>query len=718
MAQQISAFATLSWVFIVVFSVTEAQNIMDGVFGVLSQWPQQIASGNPFENVTSECYIDTQKYMTDWKSSVMIRYAHEMYYSNGYIRDDLNSTFKDPGQFSNCPSKIDEASPFATQYCYTTFYVDDKLLPGREFELGLCFPDSCTLDDIGTFGEEGVKYLYPRPTLKVQFSWGGCPQESYPFRAGDIVAIIVCVIILIFLIIGTVYSKIRSRKTCEISMKMTRNHRELNTISGSKVNMIEAAVDHDVSEPNTGPNNADSVSNQNTQANIPNDEHTQEDMNIEEGNGKKKSCKDKLQDCLLSFSVIDCARSILSMDHSKDSIQCLNGIRVISMSWIIVLHCYLMTVTGQIVGNRQYVDSYVQTYVPVTVLWRGDLGVEAFFVLSGTLVSYHTLKQLNKCGGPRKFQWHYFYLHRYLRLTPVYAFTLMWYSTLALHMGYGLYWFGWQFGQAVCSHTVWLNLVYLQNLIPFPGYLNACMAWSWYVAVDMQLFIFSPLFILLFYKNRIAGYVVSVVCAIAALGFCWLIAGTFAYLEGASVWYDKPYYRISQYLVGIILGYVLHNLNGQEKKINRWLNAFLWLIVFSVGIYVVYSRTWQGQSLPITYSYVYELLHRTLFSVCIAWVIYACATGNAGFINTFLSWRMWLPLAKMNYVAYLVHLTIIQIYTGSSRYMLYYSTMHMITLFAGIWLITYGVSFLIATTVEMPFLRLEKALIPGRKKSN
>ncbi|XP_077989807.1 nose resistant to fluoxetine protein 6-like [Glandiceps talaboti] len=665
---------TLSCVFTVALSVTEAKNIVDGVFGVLSQWPEQTASGNPFENVTSKCYIDTEKYMTDWHSSVMVSYAHEMYYANGFIHSDLNSTFKDPGQFSNCPSKIDEASPFERQYCYTIFHVEDqgtnciKWYRGRGSSetsqttlfIGLCFPDSCTLYDIGIFGEEGLEYLYPMSALTFQFSSGGCPQESYPFRAGDIVAIIVCVIILIFLIIGTVYSKIKSRKTRNdntSNIEMTRNRKELTSLmSGSKVDTIGAAADHDqimvVSEPNAGPNDAESVS----QENIRSDEHTQEDMNIEEGNGKKKSCKDKLQDCLLSFSVIDCARSILSMDHGKDSIQCLNGIRVISTSWIILLHCYQMTATGSIVGNRQYIDAHVRTHAPATVLWRGDLGVEAFFVLGGTLVSYHTLKQLKKCGGPRKFHWHYFYLHRYLRLTPVYAFTLMWYATLVVHMGYGLYWFDWQNDQAACSQGVWLNLFYLQNLIPFPGYLDACMAWSWYLAVDMQLFIFSPLFILLFYKNRIAGYV--------------------------------------------------------------WLNAFLWLIAFVVGIYVVYSNTWLGEGIPLIYGLVYELLHRTLFSVCIAWVIYSCATGNAGLINTFLSWRVWLPLVKVNYVAYLVHLTIIQIYTRSSRYMLYYSTTHMIALFVGMWVIIYGVSFLIATTVEVPFSRLERALIPGRKKSN
>lgn len=40
-----------------------------------------------------------------------------------------------------------------------------------------------------------------------------------------------------------------------------------------------------------------------------------------------------------------------------------------------------------------------------------------------------------------------------------------------------------------------------------------CMGWGWYLQNDMQIFVFSLFFILLYTKHRIAGYI-SFICLI------------------------------------------------------------------------------------------------------------------------------------------------------------------------------------------------------------
>jgi len=55
----------------------------------------------------------------------------------------------------------------------------------------------------------------------------------------------------------------------------------------------------------------------------------------------------------------------------------------------------------------------------------------------------------------------------------------------------------------------------------------------------------------------------------------------------------------------------------------------------------------------------YAGLHRTAWSLCIGWTIFACATGHGGPINTFLSWKLFAPFGKLCYMIYLVHFLII-----------------------------------------------------------
>ena len=55
----------------------------------------------------------------------------------------------------------------------------------------------------------------------------------------------------------------------------------------------------------------------------------------------------------------------------------------------------------------------------------------------------------------------------------------------------------------------------------------------------------------------------------------------------------------------------------------------------------------------------YEGLTRLAWSVALGWVVVACAKGRGGIVNKFLSWGVFQPLAKISYMMYLLHITII-----------------------------------------------------------
>lgn len=60
-------------------------------------------------------------------------------------------------------------------------------------------------------------------------------------------------------------------------------------------------------------------------------------------------------------------------------------------------------------------------------------------------------------------------------------------------------------------------------------------------------------------------------------------------------------------------------------------------------------------------------LTKVSFSISISWVIFACHYGFGGVINQFLSAPLFIPLARISYVAYLVHPAIIYAYYYSQE---------------------------------------------------
>ena len=121
----------------------------------------------------------------------------------------------------------------------------------------------------------------------------------------------------------------------------------------------------------------------------------------------------------------------------------------------------------------------------------GTLSVHTFFFMTGLLVCYLLLRELDRNKG--RFNVLMFYIHRYLRylgkhflqsipfislkfvevrLTPVYAIIVGFMATLVVYIGSGPYWPVVEFNSQSCRWNWWINLLYINNYITtgvFPG---------------------------------------------------------------------------------------------------------------------------------------------------------------------------------------------------------------------------------------------------------
>lgn len=188
--------------------------------------------------------------------------------------------------------------------------------------------------------------------------------------------------------------------------------------------------------------------------------------------------------------------------------------------------------------------------------------------------------------------------------------------------------------------------------------------------------------------------------------------------DAMSQLYIKPWTRIGPYVVGIFTGYLLH-ITECKPRMSKMLNMVGWVLATTVAMLVLYGLYSSDGSphLSVETSALYIATSRTAWGMCVAWVIFSCALGYGGPVNTLLSWRPIIPLSRLTYCAYLVHPLVMYTYYYSRRTMMHWYDLEMIYLVLGHVCLSYAAALVISLAFESPMMGLEKALL-GRNKNS
>ncbi|CAG7825200.1 unnamed protein product, partial [Allacma fusca] len=127
-----------------------------------------------------------------------------------------------------------------------------------------------------------------------------------------------------------------------------------------------------------------------------------------------------------------------------------------TMAWILLCHTYVLG-TSQLVWNKVDLKNLYKDWTLYPIL-NGYPSVDTFFTLSGVLVSLNLLRELDKKNG--RFNYLLFVVHRYLRLTPVYAILLGLLATLLPYTGSGPMWTAIEQLSERCHRYWWQNFLY------------------------------------------------------------------------------------------------------------------------------------------------------------------------------------------------------------------------------------------------------------------
>ncbi|KAJ8021721.1 Nose resistant to fluoxetine protein 6 [Holothuria leucospilota] len=683
--------------------------------------------------VFGECLADSTQYLADLINGST--YAWQMR-TSAVGRPEIGLpaftwSFEYMGIYELCESVNEDNpdAPFETIYCTENIPVADGWYYKRDF----CAPASCSNDDLLLVRS----LLYSQLDLQLP---AGSYYTCIRYIPWDWDAIFVTCLLGFFLLlvaIGTLYDIITRPRECSESIESSVQMGKMEHKDGKS--HVNKALENDEDMK---------ISQENGKAKHPLPEQLymtpQEERDLEKEqskleNAKKEKTKNsKLHDILTSFSAVYNCNKILSAKKNSSSLSCLNGIRVLSMLWIIWGHSNSFLVGLRLDNPKTMYETLYFTYrYNSTAL--GTYSVDSFFVLSGLLVTYLTLKELKARNG--KINWFLYYFHRFWRLTPAYMITIAIWTSLTVHIGVGA---GkeeiFREGQQICQDYWWTNLLYINNLHPFPGLQGGgCAGWSWYLANDMQFFVISPLFIVLLFNRKttklgiasvVAMCVSSIIVTTTLAGYYGLPIGKSGMhyndrMESLEPWgiytdiiYGKPWCRIQSYMVGVFTRYMLYRHMCIKKIKMRWSTNLLgW--IFGVGIMYTLLYSLNGtsgeHSIPQWFASVWNGVCRTLFSMGVAWVAFACSIGHGGLINSFLSWGFWTPLARLTYGAYLLHPVVIILFLSTKKTMFHWTGPEIWYFTIANTVASYIAALGLSLLVESPTMGVQKVYLKKKK---
>jgi peptidoglycan/LPS O-acetylase OafA/YrhL len=315
----------------------------------------------------------------------------------------------------------------------------------------------------------------------------------------------------------------------------------------------------------------------------------------------------------------------------------LDGLRFLAALCVILGHC-------QAVLNNNYGQEHYNPYMAKL----GTFGVDFFFVLSGFLISYLLIVEIDKTQtvSIRKF-----YLRRFLRIWPLYfAFGTFWILIGTWQMQYFGKWVGYPVS-VQSSQQLAENLFFLGTFsINFQTFLRLGNTFQighfWSLCVEEQFyFIWAPVF------KRFKNYLLPTILAFITIGFLNYLPNRYFFWGLENFQYNFTVGCFFQFGLGGLLAWLLHNgyLSPQYplKKWAVWAVQLAFLVpamMYLLGNHFIHEP--------------YQAREHLVFGGLSAGII-GCAIAQHSVINLEFGWLKY--LGKISFGIYVFHIAAVRV---------------------------------------------------------
>ncbi|KAJ9592897.1 hypothetical protein L9F63_015475, partial [Diploptera punctata] len=446
----------------------------------------------------------------------------------------------------------------------------------------------------------------------------------------------------------------------------------------------------------------------------------------------------KEYDPLACFSLYSNGLKLSTPNKNDYNINSIDGIKVLTLLWVIIANACLISETSpamNYISIRKFATEW-----PALLILNSQLAADTFIVCTGALLSFNFLKDmrlrgiyrresnyLEQAGMSKCFLLKYvplWYLHRYIRLTPVLGAIILLQVTLLKHMGSGPFWTaGSNYITNVCSKNWWSTLLYVGNYLN-PG--DICLSHSWYLMVDMQLYILSPLFVLCLLCWNLRRILIVLVTFV-------LLGNTLCSLRNLSLdlpagfinepdrWLDimKNDYmstltRLSSWMIGMFLGYVIYQYHLRScPEIPKWFLRAAWIVTPLVFLYPLFGLSvFQQTESPINsiWSAMYNASFHCIWAIGISWIVLACEMKHGGIVRVILHMKIFRTLSRLTYTMYLIHMPLMMYRAMTVRFAVPEDQSRGISLFVGDVFLSIVLAILLTLLIEIPMKRLLRVI--------
>ncbi|CAF1020152.1 unnamed protein product [Rotaria sordida] len=600
--------------------------------------------------------------------------------------------------------------PFKTHTCTIGSGLSNIIRP----VYGICVPQSCNTNDIIDFiNQHIIQIPFIKHLINITNDDVHC-IEHRQLTTAAILTIVLISIIIFLILLATGLHIIYGDKH---DLKMNDEH----SIVESEPLLSRTTTTHVSSQINSIDERDQSTSSDEITPLIP----------------KSQRNVDSIAQNLISCCSLINNYHILKSNSYPTNLACLNGIRVLSLCWIILGHTCICAAF--------YSDNLMTIFNLSRQLWfqiiaQTFFSIDSFFLLSGLLTAftYFISKNENEKFSIVKFILNH-YVYHYLRYTLLYGIILLIYITLSPYLG--------QNGPvypidgietASCRRTWWRNLLYINNFFDMR---DSCMPVSWFLAVNMQFHWITPLFLLIVSWKWLLGILISFIFIIVDIVTTSVIVSknnydhgllsdlysnksnfsnmSYGYLNDV---YVKPWCRIAPYAIGLSIGYIFYEVYQRSnvlssntlirrttihsryyycKRIFTWTFALIILSLCIFGTYGDYS----GHPLTRQNRIAFLTLSRLGWSIGLCTIIIDCFTGHAGIANRLLSQSCFYKLSKLTYGAYLWHSLVIFVNYLGREQPTHYTIMNIFYNFICYTILSYILSFFTFLLFELPTIQ-------------
>ncbi|KAF7393950.1 hypothetical protein HZH68_010769 [Vespula germanica] len=427
-------------------------------------------------------------------------------------------------------------------------------------------------------------------------------------------------------------------------------------------------------------------------------------------------CKSSTSEILLSFSLKRNFHKLISLERAEGDIATLHGVRAFNALMLLLAH-KSMALFYNPYTNRTDMSEYLGE--PWTVVGRAaSLYTDPFIMLSGLLTAYSFLGRIKKTGHlDIKNE----YLSRFLRLVPTLGALILFCTYIMPYLGSGPQWNLVVTQHAnICKQTWWRNFLFIHNYF---GFENMCLTHTHHIGIDTQLFALSPLLVLLLYKKPKIGSIILLALAAFSTILRYYVTyfkrlNNYVYFgisikqlfDTANMSYILPSHRLTVYIIGIFVGYLLRSL-PKEYKMTKTTSYAGWILCTVMFFGSVFGPAKMG-SIDYTYNPMHAATYNAFAPIgwcaLFAWIIVVHQTGNTN--GKILAWRGFVITTRLSYAIYLTQFPVFFYNVGQTRSAEYYDFLKLVfNIIEMVWILI--ASVILTLLFDTPFQNIKNYLL-------